>query len=63
MLWSLFAVFYCTVAFFGIVMTCGESLQSSDRRSPLLTAFGIVACVAWPLVLLVMTVSARRAAV
>ncbi len=60
MLWSLFAIFYCAVALFGIIMTVGESLQAAESQKPWLTALGILSCVAWPLVLVVMAISARR---
>lgn len=60
MLWSLFAVFYCTVAVFGIIMTCSESLEEKEDRSVLMTAAGILSCVVWPLVVVVMIVAARR---
>lgn len=60
MLWSLFAIFYSTVALFGILMTLGESLQSTRPQQPLMTALGILSCVIWPLMLVAMAISARR---
>ena len=62
MLWSLFAIFYMTVALFGVAMTLYESLQGSNPAKPIMKTLGVLSCLVWPLILVVMAISARRPA-
>lgn len=60
-LWILVVIVYASIANLAMYMTCREHVQYG-RRSIGWTVLGIVACIAWPLVIMAMLVMARRKA-
>lgn len=58
-IWLLVAIVYASIANLAMYMTCREHVQYG-RRSVGWTVLGVLACVAWPLVIVAMLVLARR---
>ena len=58
-LWLIIAIFYVSIANLAMYMTCREHVQYG-HRSVGWTVLGVIACVAWPLVIAAMLVLARR---
>lgn len=60
-LWLVLVIVYASIANLAMYMTCREHVQYG-RRSIGWTVLGIMACIAWPVVILAMLVMARRSA-
>lgn len=58
-LWLVLVIVYASIANLAMYMTCREHVQYG-RRSIGWTVLGIIACIAWPLVIVAMLVMARR---
>lgn len=59
--WLLVAIAYASIANLAMYMTCREHVQYG-RRSVGWTVLGVLACAAWPLIIVAMFVMARRKA-
>lgn len=57
--WLVLAILYAVIANLAMYMTCREHVTYGRRRIGW-TILGVVACVAWPLVIVAMLVMARR---
>jgi hypothetical protein len=60
-LWLFFVIVYASIANLAMYMTCREHVQYGNR-SVGWTVLGVIACIAWPLVIAAMLVmvAARR---
>lgn len=56
---GVFAAMYITITLFAAVMTFREQNKTCDQRI-FMNALGYVACLVWPIVLIVLIVSSRR---